>query len=88
MIPPPAQRAMAARAGATFVDVKGSHALYISQPAAVASTIHRPPAPAETVARLRAGASHSTSHQPSLGPPYGALSERWRPWPNAEFAEE
>ena len=31
MIPPPAQRGMAARAGATVVDVNGSHALYVSQ---------------------------------------------------------
>ena len=41
MIPPPAQRAMAARAGARVVEVKGSHALYVSQPAAVASAIQQ-----------------------------------------------
>ena len=41
MIPPPAQRAMAARAGARVVDVKGSHALYVSQPAAIAAAIER-----------------------------------------------
>ena len=41
MIPPPAQRGMAARAGARVVDVKGSHALYVSQPAAVASAIQQ-----------------------------------------------
>ena len=41
MIPPPAQRAMAARAGARVVDVKGSHALYVSQPVAVASAIQQ-----------------------------------------------
>jgi pimeloyl-ACP methyl ester carboxylesterase len=41
MIPPPAQRGMAARAGATVVDVKGSHALYVSQPAAIASAIQQ-----------------------------------------------
>jgi pimeloyl-ACP methyl ester carboxylesterase len=39
MIPPPAQRAMAARAGARVVEVQGSHALYVSQPVAVASAI-------------------------------------------------
>ena len=36
MIPPPAQRLMAKRAGATVVEVAGSHAIYVSQPAAVA----------------------------------------------------
>ena len=41
MIPPPAQRGMAARAGATVVDVKGSHAVYVSQPAAIASAIQQ-----------------------------------------------
>jgi pimeloyl-ACP methyl ester carboxylesterase len=41
MIPPVAQRGMAARAGARIVDVKGSHALYVSQPAAVASAIQQ-----------------------------------------------
>ena len=39
MIPPPAQRFMSARAGATVVEVKGSHAIYVSQPAAVAKLI-------------------------------------------------
>jgi hypothetical protein len=34
MIPPPAQRAMAERAGATVAEVTGSHAIYESQPAA------------------------------------------------------
>ena len=41
MIPPPAQRQMAARAGARVVDVKGSHAVYVSQPAAIASAIQQ-----------------------------------------------
>ena len=41
MIPPPAQRAMAGRAGATIVEVSGSHAVYVSQPAAVAALIAR-----------------------------------------------
>jgi len=41
MIPPDAQRAMSKRAGATVVEVKGSHAVYISQPQAVASLIEQ-----------------------------------------------
>jgi pimeloyl-ACP methyl ester carboxylesterase len=41
MIPPPAQRAMSKRAGATVVEVKGSHAIYVSQPAAVAALIEK-----------------------------------------------
>jgi pimeloyl-ACP methyl ester carboxylesterase len=39
MIPPPAQRQMANRAGATTVEVPGSHAVYVSDPAAVANLI-------------------------------------------------
>ena len=39
MIPPPAQQAMALRAGATVVEVAGSHAIYESQPRAVADLI-------------------------------------------------
>ena len=39
MIPPPAQRAMSARAGSTVTEVAGSHAVYVSQPAAVAELI-------------------------------------------------
>jgi pimeloyl-ACP methyl ester carboxylesterase len=39
MIPPPAQRMMAERAGATTTEVPGSHAIYVSQPAAVAGLI-------------------------------------------------
>src|SRR6202795_898031 len=35
MIPPDAQRAMSKRAGSTVVEVKGSHALYVSHPQAV-----------------------------------------------------
>jgi pimeloyl-ACP methyl ester carboxylesterase len=41
MIPPAAQRAMAKRAGAAVVEVKGSHAIYVSQPAAVANLIEQ-----------------------------------------------
>jgi pimeloyl-ACP methyl ester carboxylesterase len=39
MIPPPAQRQMAMRAGATIAEAAGSHAIYISKPEAVASLI-------------------------------------------------
>jgi hypothetical protein len=49
MIPPPAQRVMSERAGSTVVEVSGSHAIYVSQPAAVAARIEQaaatPPAP-------------------------------------------
>jgi pimeloyl-ACP methyl ester carboxylesterase len=41
MIPPPAQQLMAKRAGSTVVEVKGSHAIYVSQPAAVAAVIEK-----------------------------------------------
>ncbi len=41
MIPPPAQRAMSKRAGSTVIEVKGSHAVYVSQPAAVAALIEK-----------------------------------------------
>jgi pimeloyl-ACP methyl ester carboxylesterase len=41
MIPPDAQRAMSKRAGADAVEVKGSHAVYVSQPEAVADLIVR-----------------------------------------------
>ena len=39
MIPPPAQRAMCERIGATTVEVAASHAVYVSQPDAVAALI-------------------------------------------------
>ncbi len=39
MIPPPAQRQMAARAGATVAEAAGSHAIYMSKPEAVAALI-------------------------------------------------
>ena len=41
MIPPAAQRLMAKRAGATVVEVKASHAIFVSQPQAVASLIEK-----------------------------------------------
>ena len=39
MIPPPAQRLMSKRAGSTVIEEKGSHAIYVSQPNAVAALI-------------------------------------------------
>ena len=39
MIPLPAQRAMSERAGSTVTEVPGSHAIYVSNPAAVAAVI-------------------------------------------------
>lgn len=41
IIPPEAQRRMANRAGATVVDVDASHAVYVSQPAAVVELVDR-----------------------------------------------
>src|SRR4029079_5484850 len=39
MIPPDAQRAMSKRAGSHVVEARGSHAIYVSQPRAVADLI-------------------------------------------------
>ena len=41
MIPPAAQRFMSKRAGATVTEVSGSHAIYMSQPSAVAALIQQ-----------------------------------------------
>jgi pimeloyl-ACP methyl ester carboxylesterase len=41
MIPPDAQRFMSRRAGSTVVEVAGSHAIYVSQPSAVAALIEQ-----------------------------------------------
>jgi hypothetical protein len=41
MIPPQAQRSMSGRAGSTVAEVSGSHSIYVSQPAAVASLIEQ-----------------------------------------------
>lgn len=41
MIPPPAQRFMSHRAGSTVVEVPGSHAVYVSNPKAVAAIIEK-----------------------------------------------
>ena len=39
MIPPPAQRTMAERIGATVAEAAGSHSIYVSQPQATADLI-------------------------------------------------
>jgi len=49
MIPPPAQRAMAARAGSKVTEVAGSHAVYVSRPLDVARIIKDA---ADVIARL------------------------------------
>ena len=41
MIPPPAQRAMSERAGATVVEAPGSHSIYVSEPRVTADLIER-----------------------------------------------
>jgi pimeloyl-ACP methyl ester carboxylesterase len=41
MIPPAAQRFMSKRAGSTVVEIAGSHAIYVSQPNAVAALIEK-----------------------------------------------
>jgi pimeloyl-ACP methyl ester carboxylesterase len=51
MIPPPAQRFMSKRAGATVVEVPGSHAVYVSHPDAVAGLIAKAAAGARASAR-------------------------------------
>ncbi|MGH8615218.1 MAG: alpha/beta fold hydrolase [Gammaproteobacteria bacterium] len=47
MIPPPAQHFMSERAGSTVVEVAGSHAIYVSNPEAVASIIRKAATSAE-----------------------------------------
>jgi hypothetical protein len=53
MLPPAAQRAMSKRAGSTVVEIKGSQAVYVSQPQAVADLIKK--------AALAAGREAATS---------------------------
>jgi len=50
MIPPDAQRSMSKRAGSTVVEVKASHAVYVSQPQAVAALIEQAAAGARLAA--------------------------------------
>ena len=51
MIPPPAQRFMAKRAGATVSEVPGSHAIYVSHPEVVAALIAKVASGVETAAK-------------------------------------
>jgi pimeloyl-ACP methyl ester carboxylesterase len=51
MIPPPAQHFMSKRAGSTVVEVAGSHAIYMSQPNAVAALIEKAAGQVKAVAR-------------------------------------
>jgi len=67
MMPPPAQRAMAERAGASARETRGSHSLYVSQPQAVADLIH---SAVESLTASRA--------QPCTLPTYHARSLRPR----------
>jgi pimeloyl-ACP methyl ester carboxylesterase len=51
MIPPPAQRMMANRAGSHVIEAPGSHAIYVSHPEVVASVIKQAVAAVSTFAR-------------------------------------
>jgi pimeloyl-ACP methyl ester carboxylesterase len=51
MIPPPAQRSMSEQAGSTVEEAAGSHAIYVSQPAAVAALIEKAAAEVSSAAR-------------------------------------
>ena len=51
MIPPPAQRSMSERAGSTVVEAAGSHAIYVSQPAAVCGLIEKAASEVRSAAR-------------------------------------
>src|ERR1700719_2537073 len=55
MIPPDAQRAMSKRAGSTVVEVKSSHAVYVSQPQAVAHLIEKAATGALASVQLKTG---------------------------------
>ena len=50
MIPPPAQREMSGRAGSTVDEAQGSHAIYVSQPEAVAALIEKAASEVKSVA--------------------------------------
>jgi pimeloyl-ACP methyl ester carboxylesterase len=51
MIPPPAQRSMSERAGMSVEEAAGSHAIYVSQPAAVAALIEKAASEVNTTGR-------------------------------------
>ena len=75
MIPPPAQRFMAKRAGATVVEVSGSHAVYVSRPDAVAGLIARA---RRCEMRYRVAASARTGDKANA-PPNPALDRIFDP---------
>jgi len=56
MIPPPAQRFMSQRAGATVDEVAGSHAIYVSRPDAVVAIIKKAAGAAKAGKEARAAA--------------------------------
>jgi len=51
MIPPDAQRAMSKRTGSHVTEIKGSHAIYLSQPHALATMIAQAASGAAMTAR-------------------------------------
>jgi pimeloyl-ACP methyl ester carboxylesterase len=51
MIPPPAQRSMSERAGSSVEEAAGSHAIYVSQPAAVAELVEKAAAEVSSATR-------------------------------------
>jgi pimeloyl-ACP methyl ester carboxylesterase len=51
MIPPSVQRSMSERAGSTVEEASGSHAIYVSQPAAVAALIEKAASEVRSAAR-------------------------------------
>ena len=55
MIPPSAQRFMSKRAGSTVVEAAGSHAIYVSQPNAVAGIIKKAAGAVKAAAKLSVG---------------------------------
>ncbi len=65
MIPPAAQRAMSRRAGARAAEVKGSHAVYISRPEAVATFIKK-------AAKGVRAAMHEANSRLGVGAPFYA----------------
>ena len=60
MIPPPAQRTMAGRIGATQSEVTASHSVYVSQPETVATLI------AQAAARRRGPVNTTQAPYPTL----------------------
>ena len=63
MIPPAAQRLMSKRAGSTVVEVAGSHAIYVSQPEAVAALIEKAASEAQLRRRPEAPRPEATGRK-------------------------